>query len=73
MAALLRHHLYGSELPDVETPRQEFVRLAYYLELVTEVRDIYGILLKKKLKILKLVFDENCGWMKGVTILKWYM
>ncbi|XP_050557029.1 E3 ubiquitin-protein ligase Ubr3 isoform X2 [Spodoptera frugiperda] len=36
ISALLRHHLYGSELPEVSTPRQEFVRLAYYLELVTE-------------------------------------
>ncbi|XP_047030367.1 E3 ubiquitin-protein ligase Ubr3 isoform X1 [Helicoverpa zea] len=36
IAALLRHHLYGSELPEVATPRQEFVRLAYYLELVTD-------------------------------------
>ncbi|KAJ8731652.1 hypothetical protein PYW07_004816 [Mythimna separata] len=36
IAALLRHHLYGAELPEVATPRQEFVRLAYYLELVTD-------------------------------------
>lgn len=36
IAALLRHHLYGNELPEVSTPRQEFVRLAYYLELVTD-------------------------------------
>ncbi|CAH0585949.1 unnamed protein product [Chrysodeixis includens] len=36
IAALLRHHLYGAALPEVSTPRLEFVRLAYYLELVTE-------------------------------------
>ncbi|XP_037294366.1 E3 ubiquitin-protein ligase Ubr3 [Manduca sexta] len=36
IAALVRHHLYGCELPEVATPRQEFVRLCYYLELVTE-------------------------------------
>ncbi|KAJ0176856.1 hypothetical protein K1T71_008035 [Dendrolimus kikuchii] len=36
IAALLRHHLYGCELPEIQTPRQEFVRLAYYLELVTD-------------------------------------
>lgn len=36
VAALLRHHLYGGELPEITSQRQEFVRLAYYLELVTE-------------------------------------
>lgn len=36
IAALLRHHLYASELPEISSPRQEFVRLAYYLELVTD-------------------------------------
>ncbi|KAI5639121.1 E3 ubiquitin-protein ligase Ubr3 [Phthorimaea operculella] len=36
IAALLRHHLYGHELPDIQTPQQEFVRLAYYLELVCD-------------------------------------
>ncbi|XP_028172665.1 E3 ubiquitin-protein ligase Ubr3 [Ostrinia furnacalis] len=36
LAALLRHHLYDCELPEIQTPRQEFVRLAYYLELVTD-------------------------------------
>ncbi|GBP21649.1 E3 ubiquitin-protein ligase UBR3 [Eumeta japonica] len=39
VSALLRHHLYGSDLPEVHAPRQEFVRLAYYLELVTEGMD----------------------------------
>ncbi|KAG6449176.1 hypothetical protein O3G_MSEX005907 [Manduca sexta] len=34
IAALVRHHLYGCELPEVATPRQEFVRLCYYLELL---------------------------------------
>ncbi|XP_060803567.1 E3 ubiquitin-protein ligase Ubr3 [Amyelois transitella] len=36
IAALLRHHLYGAELPEIQSPEQEFVRLVYYLELVTE-------------------------------------
>lgn len=36
IAALLRHHLYGGELPEIQSPRQEFVRLCYYLELVTD-------------------------------------
>lgn len=36
VAALLRHHLYATELPHVHSPQVEFVRLVYYLELVTE-------------------------------------
>lgn len=36
IAALLRHHLYRQELPEINTPELEFVRLIYYLELVTE-------------------------------------
>lgn len=39
IASLLRHHLYGQELPDIKTPQLEFVRLIYYLELVTESMD----------------------------------
>uniref|UniRef100_A0A7G3AHS3 E3 ubiquitin-protein ligase n=1 Tax=Lutzomyia longipalpis TaxID=7200 RepID=A0A7G3AHS3_LUTLO len=35
IAALLRHHLYHQELPDVASPHLEFVRLVYFLELVT--------------------------------------
>lgn len=35
IAALLRHHLYNQTLPDIRTPESEFVRLVYYLELVT--------------------------------------
>lgn len=38
-AALLRHHLYGQPLPDVRSAECEFVRLVYYLELVTEGMD----------------------------------
>lgn len=39
LAALLRHHLYKQNLPDIRTPQSEFVRLVYYLELVTEGMD----------------------------------
>ncbi|GLG92566.1 Uncharacterized protein GBIM_00221 [Gryllus bimaculatus] len=39
LAALLRHHLYEQPLPDVTTPQSEFVRLVYYLELVSEGMD----------------------------------
>lgn len=39
LAALLRHHLYNQPLPDVRAPQSEFVRLVYYLELVTEGMD----------------------------------
>jgi E3 ubiquitin-protein ligase UBR3 len=36
VASLLRHHLYGEELPDIASEQREFVRLVYYLELVTD-------------------------------------
>ncbi|XP_014242045.1 E3 ubiquitin-protein ligase Ubr3 isoform X2 [Cimex lectularius] len=36
VAALLRHHMYDEPLPEVDSPSSEFVRLVYYLELVTE-------------------------------------
>ncbi|CAD6218621.1 GSCOCG00011463001-RA-CDS [Cotesia congregata] len=39
IAALLRHHLYSQSLPDIRTTQTEFVRLVYYLELVTEGMD----------------------------------
>ncbi|KAK0089869.1 hypothetical protein PV325_004892 [Microctonus aethiopoides] len=39
VAALLRHHLYSQPLPLIRTPQTEFVRLVYYLELVTEGMD----------------------------------
>ncbi|XP_053595393.1 E3 ubiquitin-protein ligase Ubr3 [Microplitis demolitor] len=39
IAALLRHHLYSQPLPDIRIPEDEFVRLVYYLELVTEGMD----------------------------------
>lgn len=39
IAALLRHHLFNQPLPDIRTPESEFVRLVYYLELVTEGMD----------------------------------
>lgn len=39
IAGLLRHHLYRQELPHVASPQVEFVRLVYYLELVTESMD----------------------------------
>lgn len=34
-----RYHLYNQPLPDVRAPESEFVRLVYYLELVTEGMD----------------------------------
>ncbi|RVE45885.1 hypothetical protein evm_009484 [Chilo suppressalis] len=34
IAALLRHHLYGAVLPDIESPAQEFGQLACFLELI---------------------------------------
>ncbi|KAI4500168.1 hypothetical protein M0802_004585 [Mischocyttarus mexicanus] len=36
VAALLRYHLYEQPLPFVRTRHTEFVKLVYYLELVTE-------------------------------------
>lgn len=36
IAALLRHHLYEQPLPEIHNEGSEFVRLVYYLELVTE-------------------------------------
>ncbi|XP_076232510.1 ubr3 ubiquitin ligase isoform X2 [Calliopsis andreniformis] len=39
IAALLRYHLYEQPLPLVRTPHTEFVRLVYYLELVSEGMD----------------------------------
>nr|XP_033321626.1 E3 ubiquitin-protein ligase Ubr3 isoform X1 [Megalopta genalis] len=39
VAALLRYHLYEQPLPLVSTPETEFVRLVYYLELVSEGMD----------------------------------
>ncbi|XP_014472841.1 PREDICTED: E3 ubiquitin-protein ligase UBR3 isoform X2 [Dinoponera quadriceps] len=39
VASLLRYHLYEQPLPLIRTPQSEFVRLVYYLELVTEGMD----------------------------------
>lgn len=39
IAALLRHHLYHEELPEVSSPQLEFVRMVFFLELVTESMD----------------------------------
>lgn len=39
VAALLRYHLYEQPLPLVSTPQTEYVRLVYYLELVSEGMD----------------------------------
>ncbi|XP_075237272.1 ubr3 ubiquitin ligase isoform X2 [Lycorma delicatula] len=39
IAALLRHHLYEQPLPEIDSEESEFVRLVYYLELVTEGMD----------------------------------
>ena len=39
IAALLRQHLYRNEMPEILAPGLEFVRLVYYLELVTDSMD----------------------------------
>ncbi|XP_022907951.1 E3 ubiquitin-protein ligase Ubr3 [Onthophagus taurus] len=39
VATLLRHHIYNQPLPDIRAPQSEYVRLVYYLELVTEGMD----------------------------------
>lgn len=39
VAALLRHHLYEQSIPPIRSAETEFVRLVYYLELVTEGMD----------------------------------
>ncbi|CAB0019689.1 unnamed protein product, partial [Nesidiocoris tenuis] len=36
VAALLRHYMYDEPLPEIDSTDSEFVRLVYYLELVTE-------------------------------------
>lgn len=38
-AALLRHHIYHQEIPEVKGPHLEFARLVYFLELVTRSMD----------------------------------
>lgn len=38
-AALLRHHIYHQEIPEVKGPHLEFARLVYFLELVTKSMD----------------------------------
>jgi E3 ubiquitin-protein ligase UBR3 len=40
-AALLRHHIYHQEIPEVKGPEWEFPRLVYYLELVTKSMDLH--------------------------------
>ncbi|XP_019758460.2 E3 ubiquitin-protein ligase Ubr3 isoform X2 [Dendroctonus ponderosae] len=39
IASLLKYHLYNHPLPDIPSPQSEFVRLVYYLELVTKSMD----------------------------------
>ncbi|XP_050311174.1 E3 ubiquitin-protein ligase Ubr3-like [Anthonomus grandis grandis] len=39
IAALLKFHIYQQQLPEVRSTHSEFVRLVYYLELVTESMD----------------------------------
>lgn len=39
IASLLKFHIYQHPLPEIRTPQSEFVRLVYYLELVTESMD----------------------------------
>ncbi|XP_029716977.1 E3 ubiquitin-protein ligase Ubr3 [Aedes albopictus] len=40
VAALLRHHIYHAEIPEIPGPQWEFSRLVYYLELVTVSMDL---------------------------------
>lgn len=40
VAALLRHHIYHAEIPEIPGPHWEFSRLVYYLELVTVSMDL---------------------------------
>lgn len=37
---MIRHHLYEQTLPTISSSETEFVRLVYYLELVTEGMDL---------------------------------
>uniref|UniRef100_A0A182S697 E3 ubiquitin-protein ligase n=1 Tax=Anopheles maculatus TaxID=74869 RepID=A0A182S697_9DIPT len=39
VAALLRHHIYRAEIPEIAGPQLEFARLVYFLELVTVSMD----------------------------------
>lgn len=39
IAALIRHHVYQQDLPEIKSPQVEFVRLMYFTELVTESMD----------------------------------
>lgn len=39
VASILRHHMYNEELPEVLVEADEFVRLVYYLELVSHGMD----------------------------------
>ena len=39
VASVLRHHMYNEELPEVLVEADEFVRLVYYLELVSHGMD----------------------------------
>uniref|UniRef100_A0A1B6CS83 E3 ubiquitin-protein ligase n=1 Tax=Clastoptera arizonana TaxID=38151 RepID=A0A1B6CS83_9HEMI len=56
VAALLRHHLYDQPLPEILTESTEFVRLVYYLELVTE-----GMALDKFNAAVALSWPEPIG------------
>lgn len=38
-AALLRHHIYHHEMPEIKSEHFEFARLVYFLELVTKSMD----------------------------------
>lgn len=39
IASILRQHLYHQDMPEISAPALEFVRLVYYLELVTDSMD----------------------------------
>ncbi len=52
-AALLRHHIYHQELPEVKGPHLEFARLVYFLELVTKSMDWKNFNASKALCFIK--------------------
>jgi len=56
IAALLRHHLYEQELPNIHNESDEFVSLVYYLELVEG-----GMTLEQFNAAVALSWPEPCG------------
>ncbi len=67
VASVLRHHMYNEELPKVLVAADEFVRLVYYLELVSHGMDrskfnssIVFTWKDDKLDFVKDWFDQFC-------------